>query len=83
MSFYTVQPMTDTRGRRCHAVIDPLGNVEVAYRAKKDAEASALGHTNFMFGDAEQDNERRDRALAYLAARAERVAAPRPQLELF
>lgn len=65
------------------AVVDAEGSVIIAYRSKKHADAYAKGHANFIFGDAEHDNMRRDFALAYLAKRSERAAKPKPQLELF
>ena len=59
------------------------GTVEVAYRNRKHADQYAIGATNLVFGAAEQENERRDRAAEYLAARADRAPVINPQLSLF
>lgn len=65
------------------AVLNYDGAPIIIYRAKKHAEAYAKGHANFIFGDAEYYNMRRDYALAYLAKRSERAAKPKAQFELF
>lgn len=64
-------------------VLDHNGDGIIAYKSRKYADAYAVGHTAFIFGDAEEENCRRDNAKAYLATRAERAAKPKPQLELF
>lgn len=62
---------------------DHEGNILIGYRQKKNAEAFALGHASFIYGEAEEYNRRFTNARAYLAARAARVYAPKAQLELF
>lgn len=59
------------------------GTVEVAYRNRKNAEDYALGAASLVFGDAEYENDRRDRAAKYLALRATRAPVVDPQLTLF
>lgn len=64
-------------------VADHNGDMLIGYRQKKHADAFAKGHANLIYGDAEHYNERFTRVRAYLASRADRVYAPKAQLELF
>lgn len=84
MSFYSVQ-LHSIQGssKRAYAVVDPLGEIVVAYANSKYADDSAKGHTNFMIGEAEEYDFRRTAALSYLNARKARIAVPAAQLELF
>ena len=64
-------------------VADHEGNMIIGYRNKKHATQFALGHANFIYGEAEEYNRRFTNARAYLATRAARVYAPKAQMELF
>lgn len=64
-------------------VLDHNGEAIIAYRNRKHADQYAKGHASLIYGEAERYNERRDYALAYLASRAQRVAKPKAQFELF
>jgi len=64
-------------------VLDHNGEGIIAYKNKKHADQYAKGHASLIYGEAERYNERRDYALAYLANRAQRVAKPKAQFELF
>jgi hypothetical protein len=66
-----------------HAVQDWTGAYVVAYRSRKLANDFAIGQTNFIFGCAEYENDRRDYIAAYLVRRAARVAVAPAQMELF
>lgn len=73
-----------TKAGKWHVVVDAFSGEElIGYRQKKDAESFAIGHINFMYGDAEAYNDRRDAARAYLAERAVRVCVPSAQMSLF
>lgn len=66
------------------AVMDWVGEIEIAYRSRKHADQYALGATHELFTAAEVYDERRECVMAYLAERAERPApAPSAQLEMF
>lgn len=64
-------------------VLDHNGDGIIAYKNKKYAEQYAKGHAACIYGEAERYNERRDYVISYLAGRAQRIAKPKAQLELF
>lgn len=66
-----------------HCAFDHNGEHLTGYRQKKHAEAFALGHVCFIYGEAEGYNRRRDWCLEYLVARSERINRSKTQFELF
>lgn len=73
-----------TKAGKWHIVEDAFsGEQLIGYRQKKDAEHFAIGHINFMYGEAETYNDRLSVVAAYLTERANRVSIPPAQLSLF
>lgn len=66
-----------------YAVVDFNGESVIGYRDRKTAETLAASYTKGLFTAAESYDIRRTAALAYLAARKERVPAVAAQMELF